>query len=254
MAFLFGFCFVGTFGFTVPKGATLPAPTQETSTNLTPSLFEAADCQISGSTNESQIYDQTTLVSINRQIFDRLFAIGTYDNANFVTLSCRADASRYSLVGLQMGIDDNAARENVNLTIDVYQGGNLRQTYRNLRAGSTANVVLDLADPAVPTNPNNFAVEMTCHTQRANCYLQFLEARLYPIDSATSLPQIITPSASPSPQPNDSLEPLPQPETGSQEAEPEDEDESSSRNRVDPIDILRGANEARRWICRILGC
>lgn len=271
-AILCGYCIVGAFSAAIPKGIALPTKFQDLNPNPTPnplevqtqdvntlsnppSLLEAADCQIAGSTNESQILNQPSLVSINRQVFDRQFAIGTYDNANFVTLSCRADANRFSSVDLQMGVDDNAVRDNVNLTVDVYQGGNLRQTYRNMRAGSIANVVLDLADPEVPTNSNNFAIEVTCHTQRANCNLQFLEARLYPIDSALSLPQVITPSPSPSPENDpvalppqeDSIIPVPAPEE-------EEEDERPSRDNINPIDILRDANEARELICDIFGC
>lgn len=270
-AILCGCCIVGAFSAAIPKGLALPTkfqdltpnptpnpvevPPQDVNLSTPPSLLEAADCQIAGSTNESQILNQPSLVSINRQVFDRQFALGTYDNANFVTLSCRADANRFSSVDLQMGVDDNAVRDNVNLTVDVYQGGNLRQTYRNMRAGSIANVVLDLADPEVPTNSNNFAIEVTCHTQRANCNLQFLEARLYPIDSALSLPQVITPSPSPSPE-SDPVELPPQENSTIPAPEPEDEDEDErpSRDNINPIEILRDANEARELICGIFGC
>lgn len=166
----------------------LPGQAQRSDADLSSNLLEGADCVVSGTTSYSYLIDDIEQVSIGRQVFDRLFFIRTIDGGNSVTLSCRADSGRYSLLDLQIGITDDSVKDGINVTIDVFQGGTLRYTYSDVQPGSMISTVLDLNDSAVSTDPSNVAIEMTCHANRsAVCKLQFITAKLYPSSNYTSL-------------------------------------------------------------------
>lgn len=163
---------------------------QRNEADLTAFLLNGADCVISGSNNNrSRLYTETKPVAINRQIFDRLFSMGSANRGGNSTLACRANSQEYSIVDLRMGVTDNSAQSGATMTVNVYQGGNLKHTYNNVQAGTMVSVVLDLDDPEIASNPNSFAVEIfDCNAGSPDgaCYLQFVEARLYPSGSFTS--------------------------------------------------------------------
>lgn len=164
---------------------------QRNEADLTAFLLNSADCVLSGSSNRSRLYDDVAPVSINRQVFDRLFAMGARYEGGNSTISCRANSQKFGLVDLQMGMHDNSARSEATMTVNVYQGGNLKHTYNSVQAGTLINVVLDLNDPEVANNPDSFAVEIfDCNAGSPDyqCYLQFVEARLYPVGSYTGSP------------------------------------------------------------------
>lgn len=163
---------------------------QKNEADLTAFLLNGADCVVSGSNRSySRLYTQTQPVAINRQIFDRLFSMRAYKDGGYSTLTCRASSQNFSIVDLQLGVSDDSAQSGANMTVNIYQGGNLRHTYNSVRAGTLINVVLDLNNPEIATNPDSFAIEIfDCNagSPDRSCYLQFVEARLYPTGSFTS--------------------------------------------------------------------
>lgn len=148
--------------------------------DLTAFLLDGADCVLSGSSSSSRLYTEVKPLSIDRQVFDRLFSMRARASGGSSTITCRADPQKFSVIDLQMGVHDDSARYGTNMVVNVYQGGNLRHTYNNVQAGTIINTVLDLNDSEIPRNSNSFAVEIfNCQTSD-HCYLQFVEARLYP--------------------------------------------------------------------------
>jgi hypothetical protein len=228
----------------------LPGQAQKNDADLSSILLEGGDCVVSGSGSRSRLYDEVSVVSINRQVFDRIFSIGAYKDGNFVTLSCRADPAEYGLVDLQMGVTDNAVRNEANLTVNIYQGGNLIHTFSNMRAGSIATVVLDLNNPDVLSNPDAFAVEMTCYARSSDCYLQFIEARLYPAGEYTSFSERDPSSDSSSKFPTD--DGIQRPTSDREDAIPNEETGSSTLGELD--DILNDINNIRDDFCDLFGC
>ena len=164
---------------------------QRSDADLTASLLDGADCLASSSDaswSYNTIHTESEPVAINRQIFDRRLSIGADHDGGNTSLSCRVNSRDFSTVDLQMGITDASAQYAVSMTVNIYQGGNLKHTYNNVQAGTMINVLLDLQDPSIPSNQNSFAVEiLDCSSSGSSgCYLQFVEARLYPNDSFTS--------------------------------------------------------------------
>ena len=166
----------------------LPVYSQRNQPDFTSTLLDGSNCVVSGTSTLRGVDNDVEQVSINRQVFERLFSIYVYEDHR-ITLSCRIDTESYALADLQMGVTDNSAQYGaVNLTVDVYQGGNLKYTY-SMRAGSIVNTVLDLNDPEVPRNSGSIAIEMKCSRNArlsGFCHLQFIEARLYPTGDRVS--------------------------------------------------------------------
>ncbi|MEO0646379.1 MAG: hypothetical protein AAFZ17_09545 [Cyanobacteria bacterium J06650_10] len=161
------------------------ASAQRNEADLTEYLLDAADCITSGSSSASRLYDELSTTSINRQVYDRLFSVSSWHDGGNTTISCRANSEEFSIVDLQMGVSDNSAQYGRNMTVNVYQGGNLRHTYNDVQAGTMISVVLDLNDSQIPRNANSFAVEIFNCQGRNQCHLQFVEARLHPNGNVT---------------------------------------------------------------------
>ncbi|MEN8443874.1 MAG: hypothetical protein ABG776_02555 [Cyanobacteria bacterium J06555_13] len=164
---------------------------QRNDADLTAFLLNGADCVVSASEyGYDRLNTETEPVSINHQVFERLFSIGASDDGGSASISCRANSRDFGLVDLRMGVTDGSAQSGANMTINVYQGGNLRHTYKDVQAGSLISVLFDLNAPEIANNPDSFAVEIFNCTDINNagnrCNLQFVEARLYPAGSINS--------------------------------------------------------------------
>lgn len=164
---------------------------QRNDADLTAFLLNGADCVVSSSSRyHSDLDTEADSMPIGNQVFTRLFSLSSDNEGENSTLACRASNQEFSTASLQMGIDDNSVQSGTIMTINIYQGGNLKHTYRSVEAGRMISVLLDLNDPQVPNNPDSFAVEIfDCQaaSPRHACYLQFTEATLYPSGSVTSL-------------------------------------------------------------------
>ncbi|MEN8443875.1 MAG: hypothetical protein ABG776_02560 [Cyanobacteria bacterium J06555_13] len=151
-------------------------------------LLNGATCVVSGpNSNYSRIFSTQEAVSINRQAFNREFSIGATQRGDTL-LSCNVDTDQFGLVSLQMGAGDESVATEAVMRIGVYHGGNLRHTYNSVQAGSNmVNVLLDLEDPAVASNPGSFSIEVSCRAYGNQvCYLHFIEAKLHPASGFAS--------------------------------------------------------------------
>jgi hypothetical protein len=125
-------------------------------------------------------------VSIGRQLYEAQFNLQAMGD-HLVTLTCRIDSTRYATLRLQMGSSDNSVDREEDMTINIYQSGNIVGSYNDITAGKLVTAVIDLQDPNLP-NPENIAIEMLCSNDTPNivyyhCFLNFVEAQLYPVDN-----------------------------------------------------------------------
>lgn len=159
---------------------------QRNDADLTAALLTGAECVVSGSSNYySELNTDTASVAISYQVFKRLFSLRSINEGGDSTLSCRASNQEFSTVDLRIGVTDGNAEYGTSMTINVYQGGNLKHTYRAVQAGTMISVLIDLSDPR-SNNPESFAIQIfDCNGSR-HCYLQFIEATLHPAGPVTS--------------------------------------------------------------------
>lgn len=110
-------------------------------------------------------------VSVGLKIYESLFRLsGRTDTST--TMVCQADSSTYSVVNLQMAIPDSYQPDGILLTVNIYQDGNLVQSYDNVEPGQLVNSSLALEDG------EDFAVQQVClrAPNYHNCELHFTEA------------------------------------------------------------------------------
>lgn len=169
-----------------------PGQSQRSDADLTETLLDGADCVVSGSNGWSELDSDNDPISINRQVYNPLFYMRV-EEEGFTTLSCRVDPERFSVLNLEFGVDDDSAWKAVRMTVNIYQGGELKHTYADMQAGSIARTILALDDSAISQSPNNIAIEITdCDAQTGlfyerNCALQVTEARLLPTSTYSNV-------------------------------------------------------------------
>ncbi|MGJ5673173.1 MAG: hypothetical protein ACR9NN_06095 [Nostochopsis sp.] len=167
---------IGTFLSALYLGTnTLPASSQRSSADNSASLYTGAEC-ITARDRFSGIRNDSTNVSISRQLYTSSMSMRASASSNKSTvLTCKADPKKFSTLKLQMGVSDDSRGEL--MTMNIYQGGNLQHTYKNIGPGKLINTVLDLEDRNI-TKPENITIELLCETGR--CVVYFLEAQLLP--------------------------------------------------------------------------
>lgn len=184
---------------TVTALVTTPSQAQNrTGPDLSVPLFEAASCVASNDsyTRGGGFIDTTEYdISVGLKIYESLFRlIGSADTTT--TLVCQADSSLYSLVNLRMAIPDSDASRQILITINVFQNGNLVQSYDNLSPGEMETSTLALDDG------EDFAIQQVCRrvSPGSNCGIHFTDAHLITatspiLEPTVSLPNIETDEA-----------------------------------------------------------
>ncbi|TFI55923.1 hypothetical protein BLD44_000865 [Mastigocladus laminosus UU774] len=168
---------IGTFFTALYLGInTSPASSQRSSTDNSASLYKGATCTTSKSSG--RIKTDSTNVSVSRQLYTSSMSMYTARN-KFIMLTCKADPNKFSTLKLQMGVSDDDSKQLSLMTVNIYQGGNLQHTYKDIGPGKLINTVLDLQNRNI-TKPENIAIELLCEKANPYCTVYFFEAQLLP--------------------------------------------------------------------------
>ncbi|MEM8604757.1 MAG: hypothetical protein AAGF24_13090 [Cyanobacteria bacterium P01_H01_bin.121] len=207
-------------------------------TNVQANLLDQAICQTSTSGTTGELIQASQPVSVGRQLYTATaqFRSGPEE---FTLLTCEVEANDYQGLQLQLGVSDNAAQVEPTMTVNLYQGGTLLESYADLTTSDRIITTLDLRNPA-QANPADVAIELVCDRTRQRtdfCELYVLDATLVPTpdDLLASEPvvergqlepsqpiEVISPppaipSSAPLPAPSESASPLPLPSPSEQE-------------------------------------
>ena len=124
-------------------------------------LLSRANCLKTSSNSNYRLSNKTESVSINRQIYTSFFAVGAPGRSGNSSLSCSVDPADFGTLDLQIGVDDESVSNEARMTVNIYQGSNLKYRYDNVRGGTLINVLLVLDGPEVSGGQSNFAIEIS---------------------------------------------------------------------------------------------
>jgi hypothetical protein len=207
-----------------------PSFAQREGADLSALLTDGARCVTSQSDSSGGLDQEKYETSINRQFYESQFSVSAY-RGEYIIFSCQTDPELYSTLSLQMGASDDSVQDEVNMTVNVYQSGNIVDTYHNVQAGTLITTVLDLQRTDLP-NPENIAVEMLCQammTAYSYCHLRFVEAQLFPTGNRTPLSNQSMPAPASPTTPTVSSDSIPADPTPNQNPVP-----ASSRQDASP--------------------
>lgn len=190
-------------------------------------LLSSADCVMTSSNSNYRLSERTESVPISRQIYTSLFALASPNQSGSSTLSCSVDPIEFGTLDLQVGVNDESIANDARMTVNIYQGSNLKYRYANVQGGTLIDALLVLDGAEVSAGRSNFAIEISnCQSRRA-CQLEFTKAQLLPSDgfASTSGPTVY-PSAPATSSPNT----VPSESTSSRQ----DDTSSSSRQDSSP--------------------
>ena len=154
-------------------------------------LLDGANCRTStsdGNTNYNNLkVEEGMEVVIGRILYPRPFLLFA-ERENHIALACDINTEQFDVLQLQLGVADDEVQRDSLMTVNIYQGGTIVQTYGGIEDGAVIDTTVDLSNADV-SRPGSVSIELECLSTRSSsisCRLFALEAQLFPTTIGSS--------------------------------------------------------------------
>ena len=154
-------------------------------------LLDGANCRTTtsdGNTNYNNLkVEEGMEVVIGRILYPTPFLLFA-ERENHIALACDINTEQFDVLQLQLGVADNEVQRESLMTVNIYQGGTVIQTYGGIEAGKVIDTTVDLSNTDV-SRPGSVSIELECLSatnRSAPCRLFALEAQLFPTTIGSS--------------------------------------------------------------------
>ena len=176
-------CFISSTGASVQAQRGYP--------ELSAFLLDGANCRTStshGNSNYNNIkVEEGMEVIVGRILYPTPFLLFAW-RENYISLACDINTEQFDVLQLQLGVADDEVQRDSLMTVNIYQGGTIVQTYGGIEAGAVIDTTVDLSNADV-SRPGSVSIELECLSTRSSsisCRLFALEAQLFPTTIGSS--------------------------------------------------------------------